>query len=77
MLCADITYGVRDDGVGVEKNVLGQITDPFFTTRRQEGGTGLGLSVTRRIVSDHNGIISFDSVPGEWTEVTVKLPVLS
>ena len=68
---------VRDEGEGIPPENLTRITDPFFTTRRQDGGTGLGLSVTNRIVNDHNGVISFDSELGEWTEVTVKFPVLN
>jgi PAS domain S-box-containing protein len=67
---------VRDDGVGVEESVLRQITDPFFTSRRDEGGTGLGLSVSSRIIDEHSGTLSFKSEPGEGMVVTVELPAV-
>jgi len=65
---------VRDEGVGVEKEVLDHITDPFFTSRRESGGTGLGLSVSSRIIDEHKGTLSFESEPGKGMIVTVELP---
>ncbi len=65
---------LRDQGTGIEAKNLPHLTDPFFTTRRQSGGTGLGLSVTARIVKEHGGQIEFASPPGEGTTVTVFLP---
>jgi len=67
---------VSDEGAGIAPELLKQITDPFFTTRRKVGGTGLGLSVSSRIIDEHKGTISFDSEPGSGTEVTVELPIV-
>jgi PAS domain S-box-containing protein len=66
---------VRDEGVGIAPEDLSRLTDPFYTTRRQSGGTGLGLSVSARIVKEHGGELDFSSVPGEGTVVTLALPV--
>jgi signal transduction histidine kinase/FixJ family two-component response regulator len=68
---------IRDEGVGIGPEDLSRLTDPFYTTRRQSGGTGLGLSVSARIVKEHCVELNFSSVPGEGTVVTLKLPVSS
>ncbi|HAD04168.1 MAG TPA: hypothetical protein DCF93_05855 [Desulfuromonas sp.] len=68
---------VRDEGVGIRPEHLAQVTDPFFTTRRQVGGTGLGLSVSTRIIEEHGGTLHFASSPEGGTVVTVALPVLA
>lgn len=69
-----ITLQVADQGIGIKAEDLQHVTDPFFTTRRKSGGTGLGLSVSARIVREHNGTLSIDSQPGKGTCVTVSLP---
>ena len=66
---------VRDRGTGIAPDVLPHIREPFYTTRRTLGGTGLGLSIAHGIVTEHGGVMRFDSAPGEGTTVTVKLPV--
>jgi polar amino acid transport system substrate-binding protein len=66
---------VRDEGVGIDGENLSRLTDPFFTTKRESGGTGLGLSVSDGIVKDHGGQLTFDSTPGAGTTVTLSLPV--
>ena len=66
---------VRDEGYGVDADLLPRITDPFFTTKRELGGTGIGLSLSARIVREHGGNIHFYSRPGEGMTVTLKLPV--
>jgi signal transduction histidine kinase len=55
--------------------VLGRLFDPFYTTRADQGGIGLGLSVAHRIVTDHGGEIRVASRSGEGTAVTVHLPL--
>jgi PAS domain S-box-containing protein len=66
---------VEDQGTGIPAEFLEKLTDPFFTTRAERGGTGLGLSVSRRIVREHGGSMRFRSTPGRGTNVTVSLPV--
>jgi len=65
---------VQDEGEGIDLGALKQITDPFFTTKREQGGTGLGLAISDRIVRDHGGEIDFSSTPGTGTTVTVSFP---
>jgi PAS domain S-box-containing protein len=65
---------VIDTGVGIAPEDILKITEPFFTTRRESGGTGLGLSVSSNIVKNHGGSIAFASEPGKGTTVTVRLP---
>ena len=66
---------VADEGVGMPLHFIGKITDPFFTTKRARGGSGLGLAVSSRIISNHKGIMSFDSQVEKGTRVTVLLPI--
>ncbi len=67
---------VRDEGVGIRPEDLPRLTDPFFTTKRESGGTGLGLSVSTGIVKEHGGTLQFESAPGSGTTVTLALPAL-
>ena len=64
-----------DEGLGIAPEHIPHLTDPFFTTKRESGGTGLGLSVSAAIVKEHNGAMVFDSTPGSGTAVTLTLPV--
>jgi PAS domain S-box-containing protein len=66
---------VEDQGTGIPPEDLEKLGDPFFTTRGEQGGTGLGLSVSLRILREHGGTMSFSSTPGRGTTVTVTLPV--
>ena len=66
---------VADEGVGIPPEDLPRLTDPFFTTKRASGGTGLGLSVSAGIVKAHGGSLSFTSSPGQGTTACLSLPV--
>lgn len=65
---------VGDTGRGIGEDELPRITDPFFTTRRTAGGTGLGLSVSAGIVEEHGGELQFESTPGRGTTARILLP---
>lgn len=64
---------VSDTGVGMDGDTLSRVTDPFFTTKGVVG-TGVGLSVARKVISRHGGALAFTSEPGQGTTVTIKLP---
>ncbi len=64
---------VRDNGPGIPADVLGQIFEPSFTTKPFGRGTGLGLALTRLVVTRHRGAIDVESSP-DGTTVTVWLP---
>jgi signal transduction histidine kinase len=66
---------VRDDGPGIPPEIVDQIFDDFFTTKKR--GSGLGLSVVRRLVSDYEGTIQVESRPGEGAVFRVTLPASS
>jgi polar amino acid transport system substrate-binding protein len=68
---------VQDEGTGIRPEHLPRITDPFFTTKREQGGTGLGLSVSAAIVKEHGGTLEFHSPPGGGTAVVLTLPAAS
>ena len=66
---------VADAGHGMTADVVEHILEPFVTTKREQGGTGLGLSVSARIVRELHGTLNFTSVPGEGTTATIRLPI--
>jgi hypothetical protein len=70
-----ISLTVRDEGTGMERQVLERIAEPFFTTKGDRGGTGLGLYISSSILKEHNGSIVYESAPGKGTTATVILPV--
>ncbi len=72
---ASVVLEVRDEGVGIPPEHLSRIEEPFFTTKRERGGTGLGLSVSAGIVKEHGGSLVFTSAPGAGTTATLSLPV--
>jgi CheY-like chemotaxis protein len=66
---------VRDTGRGIEPKNLGRLFDPFFTTKPAGVGSGLGLSICHKIITDHGGRIEVRSEPDRGTCFTVRLPV--
>lgn len=65
---------VEDDGCGIEKNVLDEIFNPFYTTKKAGEGTGLGLATVKDIVKEHFGGIQVKSTPGKGTIFDVYFP---
>ncbi|MAK60331.1 MAG: hypothetical protein CMK09_05085 [Ponticaulis sp.] len=70
---------VRDHGVGIPKTELPKIFQRFFRASTSTGipGTGIGLNLVKSLVDMHYGTVELDSVEGEWTEFTVRLPLES
>lgn len=64
---------IRDQGIGIPKERLKFIGQPFYSTK--EKGTGLGLMISNKIIKEHKGNIQFDSQEGKGTTVTVSLPL--
>lgn len=65
---------VSDEGCGIQPADMARVSEPFFTTKRDKGGTGLGLSVSDGIARRHGGRLDIRSVPGKGTTVTLVLP---
>jgi signal transduction histidine kinase len=68
-----IRISIQDSGMGIPSEDMNKLFDPFFSTK--EGGVGLGLSITHRIIDQHHGKIEVESTPGEGTLFTVWLPI--
>ncbi|WP_299804238.1 transporter substrate-binding domain-containing protein [uncultured Shewanella sp.] len=66
---------VSDKGAGMDRATLQRITEPFFTTRRSSGGTGLGLSVCSRIIKEHKADMQITSRLGEGTVIKIRFPL--
>ncbi len=68
-----LAISFADTGVGISKDNIRRIFEPFYSTRK--GGTGLGMSISHRIIRDHGGRINVESDLGRGTTITVLLPV--
>ncbi len=66
---------ITDNGKGISKDNLNRIFEPFYTTKEFGHGSGLGLSISRRIISEHNGEISVESTPGKSTSVIISFKI--
>jgi signal transduction histidine kinase len=71
-----ISIRITDNGKGMSPETLQQAFTPFFTTKPVGSGTGVGLSLTERIIKRHGGRIDISSKEGEGTTVTITLPVV-
>ena len=70
----EVELCVEDEGVGMSPEVLERIKEPFFSTRLDSGGLGLGVSICRSIVQEHKGTLEFESMVGKGTRAIVRLP---
>ncbi len=69
-----IRISIKDNGIGIASESKEKIFEPYFTTRTESGGSGLGLAVSMNIVKSHNGIIEVQSESGSGTQFNVLLP---
>jgi signal transduction histidine kinase len=69
-----VLVSIRDDGRGIPQERLASLFETRFTTKRARVGASMGLSISDRIVREHQGEIRVTSVPGEGTTFTVQLP---
>jgi polar amino acid transport system substrate-binding protein len=67
---------VSDDGIGISESDRLRILEPFYTTRRATGGTGLGLSVVHGIALEHGGSLAIESRAGGGASITLTIPSL-
>jgi PAS domain S-box-containing protein len=65
-----------DTGMGISKDLMPRITEPFFTTKEEGKGTGLGLAICRRIMQEHHGSMYIASELGKGTVVRLALPTV-
>jgi len=67
---------IKDNGMGIEEENLSRVFDPFFTTKDVGEGTGLGMNIAYNIVKKHSGTIAVESMVGEGTTFTVRIPAI-
>jgi len=68
---------VRDNGDGMPPEVSQRIFDPLYTTKADSGGSGLGLFAVREFIDDSSGTVEVESMPGEGTTFTLRVPLMS
>lgn len=73
-LTGDAVISCRDEGIGMDSTTMTKLAEPFFSTRQENGGTGLGVYIATNIIKEHGGSIIYDSEPGRGTIVTIRLP---
>lgn len=70
-----LEFRVEDNGCGMAPDVMHRMFEPYFTTKTQSEGLGLGMAITKRIIEEHQGTIRVSSTPGVGTTLIVRLPV--
>jgi len=71
----NLVLTINDNGMGMTPEQLRHVTKPFVTGKAPGKGTGLGLAISQKIVTEHNGKLSFSSTPGEGTVVKLEIPL--
>ena len=66
---------IEDNGIGMDEETSRKVFDPFFTTKPIGQGTGLGMSITHKIIKNHQGSITLESVKGKGTKFIITLPL--
>lgn len=72
----DIIIKIKDTGTGIATEHINDIFDPFFSTKKDSPGVGLGLFVCQGLVKNHHGILSVSSHPGSGTEFSITIPLM-
>jgi PAS domain S-box-containing protein len=72
---SSVVIRITDSGPGIDQENISRIFDPFFTTKSERGGTGLGLSVAYKIITNHQGSLDASSARGRGATFTITLPV--
>jgi hemerythrin-like metal-binding protein len=75
VVASDLVLHFADDGCGIDAATVGKIFEPFYTTRRNTGGSGLGLYITYNLLQQLGGSIECHSEPGQGTEFIIRFPV--
>jgi two-component system, NtrC family, sensor kinase len=70
-----VKISIKDNGLGIPKEIQDKLFDPFFTTKPVGKGQGLGLTICYNIIQQHRGDIKFISIPNEGTEFIITLPI--
>jgi C4-dicarboxylate-specific signal transduction histidine kinase len=69
-----IQISFNDRGTGIPDAIRDKVMNPFYSTKPSQIGTGLGLSISHSIIKNHGGVLTIDSVEGEFTKVFIDLP---
>jgi signal transduction histidine kinase len=70
-----VSFAVADTGRGFDPETLRRVFEPYFTTRADRGGTGLGMAIARRIAMEHGGSLTASGAPGRGATITLTVPV--
>jgi nitrogen fixation/metabolism regulation signal transduction histidine kinase len=70
-----VSFAVSDTGRGFDQETLRRVFEPYFTTRSDRGGTGLGMAIARRIAVEHGGALTAAGAPGRGATITLTVPV--
>jgi signal transduction histidine kinase len=73
--CSNVVIEIRDTGTGITEENIPNIFEPFFSTRKELGGSGLGLALTKKIIERHHGKIKVESKVAEETVFTISMPI--
>ncbi len=69
-----LVLAVRDDGPGIPNEVIPRMFEPYFTTKAEGKGTGLGLTIVKRLIAEANGMLHLSTRPGNGTTFTIYFP---
>ena len=73
-----MTIEYKDNGCGMSANVMEHVFEPFYTTKRNQGGTGLGMNIVYNLVKKNlGGNITLTSTVGEGTSIFIQLPKMA